>query len=59
MKIQENALFSLAGEGGGGQGGKRTPKSFDLVKIRAKFFKILAESVKFWAKSLKVFTKQA
>jgi len=34
----------------GYRGCKRTPKSFDFVKIRAKFFKILAKSVKFWAK---------
>jgi len=38
---------------------KRTPKSFDLLKIRAKSLKIWAKSVKIWAKSLKIWAKMA
>jgi len=30
----------ISGVGGGGAGGKRTPKNFDLVKIPAKSLKI-------------------
>jgi len=36
---------------------KRTPKSFDLLKIRAKSLKIRAKSLKIWAKSLKIWAK--
>jgi len=34
------------------RGCKRTTKSFDLSKIRAKSLKIWAESLKIWAESL-------
>jgi len=36
-------------------GCKRTPKSFDLVKIRAKSLKIREKSVESWAKCVKTF----
>jgi len=38
-------------------GCKRTPKSFDLSKIRAKSLKIRAKSLKIWAKSMLKFPK--
>jgi len=37
------------GAGGGGAGCKHTPKSFDLVKIRAKSLKIRDKYVEIWA----------
>jgi len=37
------------------RGCKRTPKSFDLVKIRAKFLKIRAKSVEIWSQCVKTF----
>jgi len=36
---------------------KRTPKTFDLVKIRAKSLKFRAISVEIWAKCLNTFEK--
>jgi len=39
------------------RGCKRTPKSFDLVKIREKSLKIREKFVEIWTKSLKAFTK--
>jgi len=41
------------------QGGKRTPKRFDLSKIREKFPKIWAKSLKIYAKSLKIWANMA
>jgi len=38
----------------GCRGCKRTPKSFDLSKIRAKALNIWAKSLKIWAKFLKI-----
>jgi len=35
----------------------RTPKTFDLVKIRAKPLKIWAKSLEIWAKCVKTFTR--
>jgi len=43
----------------GCRGCKRTPKSFDLLKIQAKSLKIWAKSLKIWAKSLKIWAKTA
>jgi len=41
------------------RGCKRTPRSFDLSKIRVKFLKIWAKSLKFQAKYLKIWAKMA
>jgi len=41
----------------GCRGWKRTPKSFDLLKIRTKSLKIRAKSVKILAKSMSMFAK--
>jgi len=38
----------------GCRGCKRIPKSFDLLKIQAKFLEIWEKSLKIWEKSLKV-----
>jgi len=35
----------------------RTPKTFDLLKIRAKSLKMWAKSVEIWAKFVKTFGK--
>jgi len=39
------------------RGCNRTPKTFDLMKIRANFLKIRAKSVEIWAKYMKTFEK--
>jgi len=38
-------------------GCKRTPKTFDLVKIWAKSLKIQAKSMEIWAKCVNTFAK--
>jgi len=43
--------------GVGGRGCKRIPKSFDLLKIRAKSLKIWAISLKIQTKSLNILAK--